>query len=387
MASLVTPAVVAYLAGLSRLPHPQLDVVAREGRAEGLPLVMPETGALLHALVRLTRARRVLEIGTAIGYSALWMATALPDDGQLLSLERDPARAARARAHAKAAGHEARVNVMAGDAARFLHKIAGPFDLIFQDGDKPGYLPMLDRLAAFLPPGGVLVTDNVLWSGSVVPGMAPLEDRDPADVAAIAAYNEHLVHDDRFYTVWLPVGDGVAVSTKGQGTEVRSTGVRSTGVRSAEVRSTEVRSTEVRSTEVRSTGGSKHGGSKHGGFEARMESMSERLKEFREFREKMNARILESGNLEIKRFFALDSRAYEDGALPVKTKELLGLVASLVLRCDDCVTYHIVRCREEGVTREEFLETFNVALVVGGSITIPHLRRAVATLDEVEELR
>ena len=74
----------------------------------------------------------------------------------------------------------------------------------------------------------------------------------------------------------------------------------------------------------------------------------------------MNARIHESGNLEIKRFFALDSRAYEEGALPVKTKELLGLVASLVLRCDDCVTYHIVRCREEGVTRDEFFETFNV---------------------------
>jgi AhpD family alkylhydroperoxidase len=114
--------------------------------------------------------------------------------------------------------------------------------------------------------------------------------------------------------------------------------------------------------------------------------MSERLEEFRKFREKMNERILSSDNLEIKRFFALDTRAYEAGALPVKTKELMGLVGSLVLRCDDCVTYHIVRCREEGVTRPEFLEAFNVALVVGGSITIPHLRRAVATLDEVEGL-
>ena len=114
--------------------------------------------------------------------------------------------------------------------------------------------------------------------------------------------------------------------------------------------------------------------------------MTQSLEEFRQFREKMNARIHESGNLEIKRFFALDTRAYEEGALPVRTKELLGLVASLVLRCDDCVTYHVVRCREEGVTREEFLEAFNVALVVGGSITIPHLRRAVATLDEVEGL-
>ncbi len=114
--------------------------------------------------------------------------------------------------------------------------------------------------------------------------------------------------------------------------------------------------------------------------------MGERLEEFRKFREKMNERILGSDNLEIKRFFALDTRAYEEGALPVKTKELMGLVASLVLRCDDCVTYHVVRCREEGVTRPEFLESFNVALVVGGSITIPHLRRAVATLDELEGL-
>jgi AhpD family alkylhydroperoxidase len=115
--------------------------------------------------------------------------------------------------------------------------------------------------------------------------------------------------------------------------------------------------------------------------------MSERLKQFREFRERMNARILDAGNLEIKRFFALDTRAYEAGALPVRTKELMGLVASLVLRCDDCITYHIVRCAEEGVTREECYEAFNVALVVGGSITIPHLRRAADMLDEVLAMR
>ena len=110
------------------------------------------------------------------------------------------------------------------------------------------------------------------------------------------------------------------------------------------------------------------------------------LEEFRLFREKMNARILESDNLEIKRFFALDTRAYEQGALPVKTKELLGLVASLVLRCDDCVTYHVIRCKEEGVTRAEFLESLNIGPVVGGSITIPHMRRAVAMLDELDAL-
>lgn len=107
------------------------------------------------------------------------------------------------------------------------------------------------------------------------------------------------------------------------------------------------------------------------------------LAEFRAFRERMNAAILGAGNLTINRFFALDGRAYEAGALGVKTKELLGLVSSLVLRCDDCVTYHVVRCREEGVTHEELLEAFGVALVVGGSIVIPHLRRAMARLEEL----
>jgi AhpD family alkylhydroperoxidase len=111
--------------------------------------------------------------------------------------------------------------------------------------------------------------------------------------------------------------------------------------------------------------------------------MADRLQEFRQFRERMNERILEAGNLEIRRFFALDTRCYEAGALDVKTKELLGLVASMVLRCDDCVTYHIIRCKEEGVTDAEFFETFNVGLIVGGSIVIPHLRRAVDTLDRL----
>ena len=107
------------------------------------------------------------------------------------------------------------------------------------------------------------------------------------------------------------------------------------------------------------------------------------LAEFRAFRERMNEVILNAGNLTINRFFALDGRAYEAGALGTRTKELLGLVASLVLRCDDCVTYHVVRSREEGVTDPEFFDAFAVALVVGGSIVIPHLRRAVARLEEL----
>lgn len=110
------------------------------------------------------------------------------------------------------------------------------------------------------------------------------------------------------------------------------------------------------------------------------------LEEFRQFRERMNERILAADNLEIRRFFALDGRTYEPGALDGRTKELLGLVASLVLRCDDCITYHLVRCAEEGASDDELFETFAVGLVVGGSIVIPHLRRAVDRLDEIRSL-
>lgn len=113
--------------------------------------------------------------------------------------------------------------------------------------------------------------------------------------------------------------------------------------------------------------------------------MAGRLASFRAFREKMNARLLGEGHLGINRFFALDTRAYEAAALDVKTKELMGLAASLVLRCDDCITYHVVRCMEEGVSREQLIEAMNVGLVVGGSITIPHVRRAIEVIDELEE--
>ena len=109
------------------------------------------------------------------------------------------------------------------------------------------------------------------------------------------------------------------------------------------------------------------------------------MDEFDRYRAAMNEKLLGGGHLGIKRFFALDTQAYEDGALDKRTKELMGLAASAVLRCDDCVTYHIKQCVDLGVTREEFLDAFNVALVVGGSITIPHLRRAIDRLDQLLE--
>lgn len=122
-----------------------------------------------------------------------------------------------------------------------------------------------------------------------------------------------------------------------------------------------------------------------------------RYEQFQQYRSKMNCRILgddaqrgeyadgsprTGGTLVTRRFFSLDGKTYEDGALPAKTKELLGLVASMVLRCDDCIAYHVDQCVKAGVTDEELWEAFDVALIVGGSIVIPHLRRGVEFLDE-----
>ena len=114
-------------------------------------------------------------------------------------------------------------------------------------------------------------------------------------------------------------------------------------------------------------------------------SESDRVAEFTAYRKRMNERILAEPNQVVRRFFALDTQTYQPGALDVKTKELLGLVASMVLRCDDCISYHVAQCREAGVSRDEMFEAFSVGLVVGGSIVIPHMRRAVDFLDRLEQ--
>jgi AhpD family alkylhydroperoxidase len=108
-----------------------------------------------------------------------------------------------------------------------------------------------------------------------------------------------------------------------------------------------------------------------------------KIEEFQKDRERLNEIVMKHAGTNVKRFWSIDSQVYRQGALPAKTKELLGLVASLVLRCDDCVKYHIVRCHEEGLRDDELEEALAIALVVGGSITIPHLRRAFEAWDEL----
>ena len=214
MGQIVPDAVERYLSSLNRSVDGLLQAIAREGEQADLPLIDAQVGALLRVLALAVGATRILEIGTATGYSGIWLAGALPASGLLLTMESNAERAEIARQNFARAGLSDRVRVIVGDARRTLAKVSGPFDLIFQDGDKPLYVRLLDRLVELLRPGGLLVTDNVLWDGEVVPGFVRSPLRNLDDTQAIADYNERLNAHPRLTTATIPLRDGLAITVK-----------------------------------------------------------------------------------------------------------------------------------------------------------------------------
>jgi predicted O-methyltransferase YrrM len=222
MGRIVPDPVEQYLSHLNRQRDPVLDAIARTGVDRGLPLVDAEVGALLRVLALAAGATRMLEVGTAIGYSTIWLAGALPPGGMLFTMETNPDRAREARDNLARAELADRVMVMVGDAQLLVAKIAGPLDLIFQDGDKRLYGPMLNRLVDLLRPGGLLITDNVLWDGEVVPGFVAAPARSAEDTQAIADYNERVNAHPLLRTATVPLRDGVAIAVKIDGPMHRS---------------------------------------------------------------------------------------------------------------------------------------------------------------------
>lgn len=207
---LVNPAIEGYLEGLGPPRDALLARLEAEAAEEGIPIVGPQVGSLLHLLTAVQGARRVAELGTAIGYSAIWMARGLAKEGTLATVEMREAVARRARANLEEAGLAARVTVHGGRALDVFPRLGGDFDLVFNDVDKEGYPAILPLAKEALRPGGLLVTDNVLWSGRV----ADPEDASPA-TTAIREYNRRLAEDPEMHTVVLPLRDGVSVSRKG----------------------------------------------------------------------------------------------------------------------------------------------------------------------------
>lgn len=180
----------------------------REAEAAGFPAVGPQVGRLLELLARLCGAKRILELGSGFGYSALWLALALPPDGRIVLTDTDPQKAEVARRNFARLGLSGCMEYRIGPAMEILRGESGPLDLIFNDIDKEEYPQVIDLAWERLRPGGLFITDNTLWDGKAArPG------DDPA-TAAIRRFNETLQHHPGFHTVQLPLRDGLAVALK-----------------------------------------------------------------------------------------------------------------------------------------------------------------------------
>jgi predicted O-methyltransferase YrrM len=206
--AIVSPDVAGYVDSLANRGDETLKAVEGQGDREGWPIVGAAEGSFLHVLARAIGAKRVLELGTAIGYSGTWFARALPDGGQLITVEGNPATAKTAQANLEKTGVASKATILVGSAQEILEDLEGPFDLIFVDINKGAYPDVLEPCIRRLRVGGLLVTDNVLWGGDVARKSRSKETQ------AIRSYNKSLAKDPRMIASILPLRDGVSVALK-----------------------------------------------------------------------------------------------------------------------------------------------------------------------------
>lgn len=208
-AAILRPEQEAYLDRLLPPRDPLLREMEERAAREDVPISDPEVGKLLGILARATGARRILEIGAAIGYGAIWLARGAPE-ARVQSIDVDPERLAVARGYLERAGVADRVELIEGAALEVIQRLDGPFDLVYVDAVKTDYRRYLDTVLPKLRVGGVIVCDNLLWGGRVaVPG----EDQD-RDADALRAFNGYLMMHPQLQAVVLPLGDGVGLATK-----------------------------------------------------------------------------------------------------------------------------------------------------------------------------
>ena len=211
---IVTEAVNAYLAELRPDPDPVLAEMEAHGERDRVPIVVPEAGRLLHVLALARGARRIVEVGTAIGVSTLYLARALPDDGLIVSFELDPVRHAAARGYLERAGVLGRSDLRLEDARDGLRSLEpASFDLAFIDGLKAQYGDYLELVLPLIAAGGVLAVDNVLMSGSVAEGRRDSHWTDE-QIAGMRDFTRRVLSDERFTGTVTPVGDGVLVAVR-----------------------------------------------------------------------------------------------------------------------------------------------------------------------------
>ena len=191
------------------------DQIAKAARADRVPIIRKETANFLQAMVAATRPKRILEVGTAVGYSALLMAQVMPEETDIITIEKYEPRIPVARRHFAEAGLSDRITLLEGDAGEILKKLDGSFDFIFMDAAKGQYIHWLPDILRLLSTGGVLFSDNVLQDGDIIESRFAVERRNRTIHARMREYLYTLTHMPEFQTSVVPSGDGVALSVKG----------------------------------------------------------------------------------------------------------------------------------------------------------------------------
>lgn len=206
--------IVDYIRSLERGHGELCDRIAREARENQIPIIRPETAAFLKTMVAIVRPRRILEVGTAVGYSALLMAQVMPENGKITTIENYAPRIVRAREHFCQASMEGRITLLEGDAGTLLKELSGQYDFIFMDAAKGQYLPWLPLLLERMEEGAVLFSDNVFQDGDILESRFAVRRRDRTIHARMREYLYELKHHELLETSIIPVGDGVALSVK-----------------------------------------------------------------------------------------------------------------------------------------------------------------------------
>jgi predicted O-methyltransferase YrrM len=207
---IIDPAIDLYLHGLASPEDPVLREMEMLGAERSFPIVGPQVGQLLFVLARAISARRVIELGSGFGYSAYWFCMAVGPEGEVVLTETSAERAAEARRFLDRGGFGGRARIEVGDGLEVIERVGGDFDIVFNDVDKERYPQVLDRAAAALRPGGLLISDNMLWFGAVL-------DEEPAEASTrgIKELTRRLYESVDFRTVLIPLRDGVTVSIYG----------------------------------------------------------------------------------------------------------------------------------------------------------------------------